>query len=149
MVTADRYTIVDVHILGCEKFLRIDVAWSDALAPADWRDYLDETGVIRLGVVGSCRAYTARIRIAWRDAAAREECALHERTMPGNRAGGRRWDDVQRYTEMLVGGSAPPSGPVFADVGQPLLFPIDGARRMMAAAELGLPEIDAVVLVAA
>ncbi len=149
MVTA---TFSRVAVLGCERHLRIEVDALDGPAAAGWDDHLDGTGVARLAEqVGPppYAARAARARVAWASAADREWCAAHERTMPGN--AGSRWDDVLDYAARMRDGLRPPCGPVFlhpGPIGEPavLLRPVDGARRMMAAAELGLPWIAAVIV---
>jgi hypothetical protein len=138
---------------GCERFLRTEVTFSEGAPPATWYEHLDRKGKRTLRSLLGDPPYVAvsgYATVTWKDEQARQDCISYQSGRKGKH--GSRWDDVVRYAARLASDASSDSGPTFVhpDVticGHKLLRPIDGARRLMAAAEAGGKQIPAIVVV--
>ena len=126
---------------GSENFLDLEVTASDIPCAFD-PSSLDSSGRRVLAGYANYCAVLGCVIIAWIDGSHREACKR-------NQSNRRRWKTVERYTFRLQNGETPPP-PVFASpaiAGITFFRMVDGARRIMAAAEAHVPSLSCVVLI--
>jgi len=122
---------------GCQRHLDLDV--TESRHPSTLN--LDRKGKSVIAQYSDFIAVTGLIRIAWKSAESREQCR-NEQDARG------RWRDVENYRDSMKSGNPLPN-PVFLSpslTGLTTYEMVDGARRIMAAAEAGIAELACTIL---